>query len=135
MQILASNSVSVFSTTFIYNEASSGGGMALVSTDAVVVHDCVMFGNSASELGGGVLGNVVSNAALRFLYMVNNIGVENGGALVLVESDSVSLENCWFESNIALNGNGGGIWLSNGGLVFDSSNTFAGNQALVLGSQ
>ena len=78
-----------------------------------------------NDRGGGML-IAYASPLLRNVIFVLNYG--NGGAGMYVEGGAPTLETVTFDSNVALDGNGGGLW-NYGGLPHLIGSTFSVNSA------
>jgi len=98
-----------------------GGGL-LCESEASVVSNCVVVGNSSGEEGGGVLNGTLNNCAL-----IGNSASDSGGG-----AGHATLNNCTLTGNSATTGHrgygGGAAWatLNNCTLVGNSANIGGG---------
>lgn len=114
----------------------TGGGLAVLATDAdVVVDRCIFLSNTASSQGGGlaIQGNgeslqVVSNS----LFLGNNSAdSDGGGAFVESGQSSITVVNNILARNNAGDGNGGGMYLNASvGNITATNNTFFNNTSV-----
>ncbi|MBU1909746.1 MAG: hypothetical protein KJ726_06850, partial [Verrucomicrobia bacterium] len=105
-----------------------GGGVLVESLPPVTVQNCLITGNRAIYIGGGVASadaltitqcQIIGNEVMDYLG-------QGGGVAVYGE---ILMEDCVVQGNTATNGSGGGSWLLGPGLVqrcVISSNSSAG---------
>ena len=94
---------------FAENSGSHGAGIYCMYSEAVV-ENCVFYNNS-SETSGGAIAFYMSNGTVTNCIMHDNsAGSHHGGALMINESSSPSINECTIFNNTAT-GNGGGIYI------------------------
>ena len=135
------SSVSISNSSFINNNATSGGGVFLEQiVNAIVILGSELRGNAASEDGGAILANrssscdirIDNNGSRRSQFVMNQAG-GSGGAVFATNAFSFTSVNANFTGNMAMAG-GGGISTGNTGPVNVTANAFVGNSADVGGA-
>lgn len=101
--------VGAFRTTFLANSAPFGGALSNKSAELVVA-ECSFRENLASEGGGGAIENRLSPSVISDSEFSGNVSGEGGA--VFCNGRAHVLENCTFRNNVAM-GPGGAIALIN----------------------
>lgn len=148
--------VAIDATYFAHNSASVGGGLRFHDLQVANISDCTLVNNSASGVGGGMFGSLLLDVHFArsiitgctaydgggcFLESSDYVGAEGlriehntafhrGGGWASQNSIGLSFASCNFDNNVALIGNGGGIWLSGGTASFNTGNMYNNNHAL-----
>ena len=110
---------------------SGKNGIYAPENTKLVVNNSKFYDNNLFEANENSQGVIYSNASVTIVENVvfrNNTA--NRGAGIYVIKGSLNVINCTFDSNVAQNGNGAGIYLAGDSLVADiSDSTFASNLA------
>ena len=110
----------IINCTFINNHASEVGGALGSSHNYLHVENCTFINNTAKKgaafMVGGIDHGLDGNNreghynTMKNCYFYNNTGTEEGGA-VHIWGDYCTAEDCLFEDNFAVNGNGAAIFV------------------------
>ena len=110
----------IINCTFINNHASEVGGAVGSSHNYLLVENCTFINNTAKRgaafMVGGIEHGLDGNNreghynTMKNCYFYNNNGTEEGGA-VHIWGDYCTAEDCLFEDNFAVNGNGSAIFV------------------------
>lgn len=125
-------SVSLDGTEFSSNHTNiSGGGIRVeaYNNGVVTVQDATFDGNSANDGGGGAIFNTSTSVNVINSSFINNTADNSGG--LGASSADVDVTQSNFNNNEALDGDGGGAYLSggNGAIVTASQNNVTNNTA------
>jgi hypothetical protein len=104
-----------------------GGGMYNGFSSSPIVNNCIFYGNTAGNWGGGIWDQTSSSSPIlaNCAFIGNSAGAGGGG--MGNQQGSPSMTNCIFSGN-STNGEGGGM-LNNEGSITLTNCTFSGNSA------
>lgn len=142
--IESSSLVSINSTEFRYNEATSGGGLGIINSlfvsiwnstfahnegllgtgGAMLLHSTVASitgsvfkSNFAYNGGGGMHGTQTDNLVVSSsVFQDNEVAEGSGSAIYLAESAHVNVSGIYFDGNSALQGGGTVFWEASSGM-------------------
>jgi predicted outer membrane repeat protein len=103
------------------NQATYGG--AIDNSGSVVTQGTgttIISGNQVGISGGAIYNNRGASASLTKVVFRNNTAAEDGGAIY--NAENLILKNCTFNTNVATNGDGGGVYSA--GTASFTNNTF-----------
>lgn len=121
-----------FTITAAYNNQTSYGGGASLTSSSPTIANCIFSGNYAAS-GGGALNHATSGIlTLENCVFDGNVGNTYGGGALRLYAGTINVTNCYFKSNQS-NTYGGAIFLYSATLNIVNS-TFAGNIAQSTGS-
>jgi hypothetical protein len=100
----------VTNSVFEANSGYNGGGMSNFYWSNSIVTDCKFNGNDAS-IGGG-MHNFYSSPTIKGCSFNDN-RAEWGGGVFNYEAPNVTMTSCIFQANVALLGDGGGLYSAN----------------------
>jgi predicted outer membrane repeat protein len=131
--ILSSEDVSITLTNSSFNNCSTsgnGGGIFLGNSSSLQCEDCCFLGNQAAISGGAIFTSTSSHTSLTKSQFMRNVAVNGDGGAVYIEGNG-SCDSTMFLSNSAIKGKGGGLF----GLVLGSfsGNSFQSNIAQLGG--
>ncbi|CAN0390209.1 unnamed protein product, partial [Ectocarpus fasciculatus] len=110
--------------------AGSGGALGIIDCVDASVRGTLFVDNGAQLLDGGALFCQSSHLNMSSCTFERNIAGVNGGAVYIVESDSVRVTNSMFNGNSAVTGGGSGVWISTSLTATIVANIFENNTAL-----
>ncbi len=110
----------------ITNGNQSGGGIFLIDTDVnFSIADCILQNNYASAYGGAWYAQNAPSTATNLVFSGNF--AQNGGAVLIFDSGTLSFTNSVFNNNNASGGGGGAIYNTNLTTLNLNNITFATN--------
>lgn len=124
--------VDVRGLTFTGGREVVGGGVSVNQTCSIVIRDCVIDGNTATDFAGGMY--VSGRGTLINVIIRNNTATNLAGGMVTYGSEASpsTLVDCLFENNSAPRG-GGYVYYKAGIQASLTSCIFRGNQASQYG--
>ncbi|HEY3267645.1 MAG TPA: right-handed parallel beta-helix repeat-containing protein [Armatimonadota bacterium] len=108
----------------------SGGGIAIGATNAVVISNNIIEGNTADYKGGGISMLGGTTTTVPSLILNNSITgnrAPSGGGGIVATNRTVTIANCTVAANSSLNSSGGGGIEASGGSVTITNDTITGN--------
>ncbi|MCL2709360.1 MAG: fibronectin type III domain-containing protein [Planctomycetaceae bacterium] len=127
--IVNNGTLTVASCMVTGNSAGSiGGGIHNSGSGTLTIMDSVISGNSAISLGGGIHNDGGILTVMTSIIQYNS--AFSGGGIFSQEEGTLTLENCLIVENVAEFG-GGGIF--NGGSLFATNSTVTGNTGMFMG--
>jgi hypothetical protein len=127
---LSNSSPTIRNCIFTDNDAQFYGGSILCQTAHPAIEGCTFSGNMAGAWGAGIYAMYDSNPEISDSNFVDNIAVENGGAIASGSQSHTTVTNCVFSSNSSATG--GAIYNVLSDCTVENCN-FAGNAATVEG--
>lgn len=112
------STATITSSIFTDNQAgASGGAIRLQGSSTLNLSDSSVSGNRALGNGGGIEGNLFAvgtgTTTLSNVTMKHNTAV-NGGAIAMEGNGPLNVTNSTISDNRTIQGNGGGVYLTNG---------------------
>lgn len=111
------------------NRGNFGGAMSIYGNGTSLVEDCIFDGNTADAGGGALSIGFTNNSMIINTHFANNQADRGGAIWQQNDTTSVTIEDCYFETNLCLTSNGGAIFQRGSAQLRVYDSQFEGNRA------